>query len=52
MLTFLNSLVLSVLAAALIPLLIHLFNKQRSKKNIIQQFKVFKKPGKTKVKKS
>lgn len=51
MLTFLNSLVLSVLAAALIPLLIHLFNKQRSKKILFSSLRFLKNLEKQRLRK-
>jgi len=51
MFTFLNSIILSALLAALIPLLIHLFNKQKTKKIKFSSLRFLKKLEKRRLKK-
>ena len=51
MFTFLNSIILSALAMALIPLLIHLFNKQKTKKIKFSSLRFLKKLEKRRLKK-
>ena len=51
MFTFLNSIVLSALFAALIPLLIHLFNKQKTKRIKFSSLRFLKKMEKRLLKK-
>jgi len=51
MFTFLNSIILSALFAALIPLLIHLFNKQKTKKIKFSSLRFLKKLEKRRLKK-
>ena len=51
MFTFLNSIILSALFAALIPLLIHLFNKQKTKKIKFSSLRFLKKLEKHRLKK-
>jgi len=51
MFTFLNSIILSALIAALIPLLIHLFNKQKTKKIKFSSLRFLKKLEKRRLKK-
>lgn len=51
MFTFLNSLILPALFAALIPLLIHLFNKQKTKKIKFSSLRFLKKLEKRRLKK-
>ena len=51
MFTFLNSIILSALVAALIPLLIHLFNKQKTKRIKFSSLRFLKKLEKRRLKK-
>ncbi len=51
MITFLNSLILGALAAGLIPLLIHLFNKQKTKKILFSSLRFLKMLEKQRLKK-